>query len=534
MDKSQESRVALFKKVLARQFQEFLQLKDGKSHLLLELKSVNLVFFQGRLYICKQGEGLFAPNENSLGYTSATEVWGALRGHVEPQELPEEYISKGRIHLFSMIGMPTRMHAYYRQLNDGQPRLLLDLMGYNLVLFQDRIFLNVQGATAIVPHSSHVGYASVMEACAALFEALDHDCFPEIQAFGHRIIKREDGIYHTDSIDGSLESDSLASLMLDLKKRRDAHLQIYIHTGMPKTATTFLQRRVFPNIPGVHFVAWDTYFFAHQFQRIKYGCPFSFIEEIREGFNRYLDSFDEDKVLISDEIITGPGFRAKGVGSAAIVLGEVFPQARILLVLREQLSQLRSFYLQQLRAGMNRSAVNFVRYDKKIKDFIDFDLDIDNNHIDMKYFEYKALIQLLRSRFSSVHVLLFEQLKYTPQLFAAGLSDWLQEPLNLDGESRTRENVGLGMLGVAIFKLFNWITAGREWVWHESRIAWFVSWVNRMDAKFHISYEPFPLWLRSAILQRYAGTNRELGGMIELDVEYYWNKLGKGTHKYEK
>jgi hypothetical protein len=531
VEESQETRFSLFEKVLARQHRQFCRLDDGQPRLLLELNGVNLVFFQGRIYIHKQGEGAFEPGDMSAGHASATEVCAVLRTIIGPQDLPDECVSGARIHLFSLIGNPTRMHAYYRQLNDGEPRLLLELMGYNLVLFQDRVFLYAQGEGAFVPRPAHMGHASVMEACAALLESLEHDCFPEIQAFGHVMEKRADGRYLAVSREGSQESDSLVSLLRELKKQRDARLQIYIHAGMMKTATTFLQRRVFPNIPGVHFVAWDTHFFAHEFQRIKYGCPFSFIEEMREGFERYLESFDEDKVLISDEVITSPDNRSKGVGTMVLVMKAVFPSARMLLVLREQCSFLRSFYLHSLRDGNKRSPAVFVRYSKKDKGFIEFDLDVYAHHLDVKFFEYKALVQLLRSNFPSAHVLLFEQLKHNSQEFAAGLSEWLGEPISLEGVSQARENVGLGLVGATILKLFNLVTSCWEWLWYEPRIVGFVHWVNRLDAKFHIPYDPFPPWLQAAIRQRYAASNKELGEMIGLDVERYWGKPEKAANR---
>lgn len=529
MEEGQETRFALFEKVLVRQFRQFCQRDDGQPRLLLELKGFNLVFFQGRVYIHKQGEGAFEPGDMSSGHASATAVCVALRALMEPQDLPEDYLSGARIHLFSLIGSPTRMHAYYRQLNDGEPRLLLELMGYNLVLYQDRVFLYAQSDGAFVPRPAHMGYASVMEACAALLETLEPEGFPEIQAFGHVIEKRIDGRFQATSKGGAQESDSLVSLLRELKEQRDARLQIFIHAGMMKTATTFLQRRVFPRIPGVHFVAWDTHFFAHEFQRIKYGCPFCFIEEMREGFKRYLESFDEDKVLISDEAITGPGNRSKEIGTMVLVMKAVFPSARMLLVLREQCSFLRSFYLHNLRESNKRSPAVFVRYSKKDKGFIEFDLDAYASHLDVRFFEYKALVQLLRSNFPSAHVLLFEQLKLNPQEFAAGLSEWLGEPVSLEGVSQSRENVGLGLVGATILRLFNQVTSCWEWLWYQPRIVGFVQWVNRLDAKFHIPYDPFPPWLQTAIRQRYAATNKELGEMIGLDVEHYWGKPEKAA-----
>jgi hypothetical protein len=438
-------------------------------------------------------------------------------------------MADNRLELLDLTGEPSRQFTHFCKQDDGHPHSLLSLLGYNLIYFQGRVYPHKQGEGAFAPGESHPGYESVLEACAEVLEQAGQNGLPEVLAFGH-VIRRTDNGFQAVSGTGSVESESLVALVRELRRQRDENLQVYLHVGMPKTATTFLQRHVFPKIPGVHYVGWDTEFFAHDFQRIKYSCPFSYIDELHNGFRQYLESFDEGKVLISDEAITGPGNRAKGIGTSVLVLKEVFPSASILLVLREQLSYLRSFYLQRLREGVNRSAVDFVRYDQKAGDFIEFDLDIFTGHIDIKFFEYKSLVSLLRSSFKEIRVVLFEQLKKEPQVFAEGLSAWLDEPIRLEGVSQTRENVKLGQLGVGIFKVFNGITAGREWVWHQSRVARFVGWVNRLDAKFHIPYDPFPPWLQAAIRQRYAATNKELGEMIGLDVERYWGKPEKAAN----
>lgn len=505
---------------LSRLFHSFGGLGDKLPRLMAEFQDFNVVFFDGRVFIVPHCAGEFVPGKDLEGYHSIDELYAAIPHILERGEVS--------LPLFNIIGDGIRQCHCYMTTGDTEPRLLFDLMGYNFVLSQGKIFLDRRPDAPFARDPERRGYNSVIEACAALFDSIDHFDFPRVLAFEHTITKHEGGAYvaisHASPDAPAIRHEYFQAIMRDLRQKRDDVLEIYIHIGMAKTATTFLQRHVLPDIPRVHFVKWDTYFFAHEFQRLKYGNPLTYLDEMKRGFDAYADSFDEAKIIISDEAILAIDNRAKAIGSSLIGLHLLFPRARILLVLREQADHLRSLYVQGLRSGLNRTAVNFVRYQKTDRQFLKFDVDVNSNHIDMKFFELTDLVRLWRAQFQHVHILLFEQLRHTPEIFAAGLSEWLGETVCLKQKSDIRENVGLGLVGVYIFKIFNFLTAGREWVWHQSRIGRWDRFVRWLDARWYIHHNPFPAWLEGEIRKRFSVSNQDLAALIGINLQLYWNK----------
>lgn len=111
--------------------------------------------------------------------------------------------------------------------------------------------------------------------------------------------------------------------------------EITFHIGLPKTATTFLQKEVFPRWPGISFSQ-------------NYGAEEE--RRLREG----------EAVLVSDEAYSGrPWGRRNGHGETwrddrrreLRTLAERVPQAKIMLCLRKHESLILSLYRQYLHEG---------------------------------------------------------------------------------------------------------------------------------------------------------------------------------------
>lgn len=124
-----------------------------------------------------------------------------------------------------------------------------------------------------------------------------------------------------------------------------------VHIGFHKTGTTFLQRRVFnqPSLgfdlvwsvgngwPAEHFVLTDAYSFEPEAVRTHF-------EECRA---------DPDLIpVISHEILSGNEMQGKYHGEmVAGRLAQTFPNARILIGIREQVGMVLSLYGQYIRDG---------------------------------------------------------------------------------------------------------------------------------------------------------------------------------------
>jgi hypothetical protein len=102
---------------------------------------------------------------------------------------------------------------------------------------------------------------------------------------------------------------------------------LVFHIGLHKTGTTFLQSKIFPNVAGIDYMVW---------RNLEY---FLRLDETR----RY---------LISCEGLSGYTFASREAREKSIrSLGEMFPDARIIIVFRPHGDFVSSLYSQYIRYG---------------------------------------------------------------------------------------------------------------------------------------------------------------------------------------
>lgn len=139
-------------------------------------------------------------------------------------------------------------------------------------------------------------------------------------------------------------------------------------------------------------------------------------EEVRSQFKQIIGGGTTLVPTISSERLSGnphaSGFDARAVCDR---IHAAFPDARILIVVREQVSAILSTYFQYLRSGGHRSLRHYLmtKYDGRRPGF-SFD-----------HFRYDKLINYYHNRFSSERVLVlpFELLELEPRSFVAGIAD---------------------------------------------------------------------------------------------------------------
>jgi len=98
---------------------------------------------------------------------------------------------------------------------------------------------------------------------------------------------------------------------------------IYFHVGLPKTASTFLQRNVFPKLQGIEFVKKHAF---HQYRKHVRRCR-------------------QPKILFSTELNIGKPRTDRKIQSFAAA----FPEARPIILLRRHDRWIRSKYKQHIR-----------------------------------------------------------------------------------------------------------------------------------------------------------------------------------------
>lgn len=145
---------------------------------------------------------------------------------------------------------------------------------------------------------------------------------------------------------------------------------IYIHIGIQKTGTTFLQELCFPHLKGLHYVHKKNYStpppdgIVGRLSRIANTNPlFLDLKEEKAGLDCLLQSVKEDRVLISYERLFGNlSFNFYDNFSTTRSLKYLFPEAKIIFVIRKQDDLLESLYKQCLRAYFCPKVNDFLNY----------------------------------------------------------------------------------------------------------------------------------------------------------------------------
>ncbi len=177
--------------------------------------------------------------------------------------------------------------------------------------------------------------------------------------------------------------------------------KIYVHIGLPKTATTTLQSQFYPRLP----VKKVDYLGVYQPRGSKKSTFFDcFIQAVNEGdvekVRRKIEKKLEDKrsLLISEELIVVSepqiDWRGKLKNLSEILSGFDY---HIIVTVREPVSAMYSFYV-ELYSFFEKTKMSFT--------------DIVTNHPSMEIYHYNKLFNHLFSFFDSdrVYVVKFEDI----------------------------------------------------------------------------------------------------------------------------
>jgi len=226
-------------------------------------------------------------------------------------------------------------------------------------------------------------------------------------------------------------------------------MKCILHLGLPKTATTSLQKNVFPHLPGVKLSVRETNGPAVALQNVRYvaadvaklGQDESwYLTKLRQRFE--MSSGDESQfhtMVVSNESVIGP----HPDGHAAIIqrVKAICADARVLLVLREPMDFLKSMYRQELENYVSRICSG-IQAPVPIRDFNSFVTQAlaggVKNHL--AYLHHKEIVDSLYSNFGKPNVLI------------------LDYSLLMDSESKFLSEI-LGFVGVTCDRV---IALGRE------------------------------------------------------------------------
>ena len=160
--------------------------------------------------------------------------------------------------------------------------------------------------------------------------------------------------------------------------------KIFIHIGLHKTGTTFLQKEVFPKIPNINYI-------------------------FRVGLDT---AIVEDKTnLLSDENLDGGSYRVFRNhfqrNAIAENLSKMYPKAKIIICIRDTESWLKSAWKQYTLS------------------YYGYSLNEYRRRLDPEFANHYQYIDYLRTLFKDVYICYFGELKKDPKKFVKGICDFM-------------------------------------------------------------------------------------------------------------
>ncbi len=222
-------------------------------------------------------------------------------------------------------------------------------------------------------------------------------------------------------------------------EERTSGMQIYIHVGYPKNASTMLQTDIFPNIPGMVYCGrrYDsaTAFTNKELESAIHSISFEdsirydagkVKTQIMGAFNELLPDPD-GKVIISWEAFM---HNVADRGLIATRLKDLFPAAKILFVIRNQLDSIESMYHFLVAQGGGNINPAYGRPSvRSLKAWLSDQEDFVYRSY-LETLKYNEMYSIYANLFTpeSVKIMLFEDLKDSPQLFLDELGAFFGVP----------------------------------------------------------------------------------------------------------
>ncbi len=192
---------------------------------------------------------------------------------------------------------------------------------------------------------------------------------------------------------------------------------LYIHVGLQKTGTTFLQEKVFKRLPVNYVRYFDRELYSSRLDRSRPTLVSN--EDLCGAPHEILDPAQRDsRYRIAEN------------------LAALFPQARVIVGLREPDAWLRSLHKEAIRQGLTMGFSRFYRH---------FDKDMLN---------FPKYVGHLKRLFLDVYVYNFEALKEDHLGVIEGLCDFMEVPVpeNID---RSLVNASLEDWQLPGFRILN-------------------------------------------------------------------------------
>lgn len=220
-----------------------------------------------------------------------------------------------------------------------------------------------------------------------------------------------------------------------------------VHIGFPKTATTFLQWEIFPNLQAINYLDYRTC--EKVFPELIYRDDYDYnVKKVKSILQPLLTETDN---LCSFEALAGAPFIYKGLGRSAIPkrLKELGFD-KVIITVRDQVDMIDSLYRQYVIQGGVMRFKDFLNKEEKWNLYVRaFNLDYLNYHKTVThYFQEFGK--------SNVLVLRQEDLKSNKKQYIDNILEFVGKKLEVDSHARsTKVNQSLSNLAILALRITN-------------------------------------------------------------------------------
>ena len=228
------------------------------------------------------------------------------------------------------------------------------------------------------------------------------------------------------------------------------------HIGMPKTATSYLQKNFYPNLD-LHYLGkhYDSKTkdkeFAREFSNLFSMQPFADTSNIYSSIKSKMPN--SGKILYSNELMSGSS-RVNFLNALQISyhLKSCFKNPKIIFVIRRQDSFIESIYRQAIRGGYSGSIESFINYKKA--SFKRATVG-KGGWMDIYSLDYLRWVNHYKELFGRENILIlpYERLKTEKEAFLKDIAEFIDveyiEPTTIEQTNKADSYLLLNMMRLA-------------------------------------------------------------------------------------
>ena len=228
--------------------------------------------------------------------------------------------------------------------------------------------------------------------------------------------------------------------------------EVYIHLGLHKTASTFFQKKVYPIYKEFNYLHLrDKNTLAEFNQYVLRENDLFFSKEIAKNLfykNTNTKQFASNRITLCEEQFSGfPLFDAYNRKSIFDRLNSIFPNAKYILVLRNQRDFILSMYGEYLKKGGQETLSDF--------------LSVNKTHLNFSkgsYLQYYSYYKYIISKVGkdNIEIFYYEDMKSDPRAFFNTLQNYFNLSFDIKFDLiKQKENVSFSTKEYEVERFFN-------------------------------------------------------------------------------